>query len=266
MAVAQVTRCHMHDVSGSRSFHLPKRCPLCKGAAIERTSNVASGAIIWFHCLFCNHWWKFRTDESRANPEGELTGQVFIVTKRGITYRLASVPVRAIPEEVAKKHLKSKTMQRELEIENRQRDIEGLTSTLQDTQADEHRLWNILQEDESNSQNGAAWSAVYQKTKNITKEIEHLHFQRKQLTSAEYFFDGLPSGVSMAKTDADGRFSLVIPREGRYVIAARGPNETFRDTEPYWFVSVSLDGEPSKCLMLTNDNVLGARSEDCALL
>ena len=44
-------------------------------------------------------------------------------------------------------------MQRELEIENLQRDIEGLTSTLQDTQADEHRLWNILQEDESNAQN-----------------------------------------------------------------------------------------------------------------
>ena len=52
----------------------------------------------------------------------------------------------------------------------------------------------------------------------------------------------------------------VIPREGRYVIAARGPNETFRDAEPYWFVSVSLDGEPSKRLMLTNDNAR-ARSE-----
>jgi hypothetical protein len=137
---------------------------------------------------------------------------------------------------------------------------------LQNTQADEHRLWNILQEDESNSQNGAAWSAVYKKTKDITKKIAHLHSQRKQLTSDEQFFDGLPSGISMAKTDADGTFSLVIPREGRYVIAARGPNETFRDMEPYWFVSVSLDGEPSKRLMLTNENVFGARSEDCALL
>ena len=254
----------MHDVSGSRSFYLPKRCPLCKGAVIERTSTAGSGVLIWFHCLFCNHWWKFRTDETRVNPDGELTGQVFIVTKRG-TYRLASVPVSAIPEEVAKKHLKSKTVQRELEIENLQRDIEGLSSTLQALQAEEHRLWNILQEDESHSQHGAAWSAVYKKTKDITQKIAHLHSQRKQLTSYEHFFDGLPSGVSMAKTDADGRFSLVIPRDGRYVIAARGPNETFRDTEPYWFVSVSLDGEPSKRLMLTNDNVLGARSEDCAL-
>ena len=254
----------MHDLSGSRSFQLPKRCPICKGAVIERTSTSASGALIWFHCLFCSHWWKFRTDETRVNPDGELTGQVSIVTKRG-TYKLASVPVSAIPEEVAKKHLKSKTVQREFEIENLQRDIEGLSSTLQDIQAEEHRLWSILKEDESHSQNSTAWSVVYKKTKNITKEIAHLHSQRKQLTCDEYFFEGLPSGISMDRTDADGRFSLVLPRDGRYVIAARGPNETFRDTEPYWFVSVSLDGEASKRLMLTNDNVLGARSEDCAL-
>ena len=254
----------MHDVAGTRSFSLPKRCPLCKGAVIERTSNSASGTLIWFHCLFCNHWWKFRTDETRAKPDGELIGQVLIVTKRG-TYRLASVPVSAIPEEVAKKHLKNKTVQRELEIEDLQRDIERLSSTLQDIQAEEHRLWNILKEDETHAQNSTAWSVVYKKTKNITKEIEYLHAQRKQLTCDEYFFDGLPSGISTARTDADGRFSLVIPCDGRYVIAARGPNETFRDTEPYWFVSVSLDGEPSKRVMLTNDNVFSARSKDCAL-
>ena len=115
----------MHDVSGSRSIHLPKRCPICKGGAIERASNAAHGTFIWFHCVFCNHWWKFHTDETRTNPDGELTGQVFIVTKRGITYRLASVPVSAIPEEVAKKHLKSKTVQRELELTGRNRLTRG---------------------------------------------------------------------------------------------------------------------------------------------
>jgi hypothetical protein len=254
----------MHDVR-PQTVHLPKRCPICRGAAIERTSNAVSGALIWFHCLFCNHWWKFRTDETRANPDGELTGQVFIVTKRGITYKLASVPVRAIPEELAKKHLKSKSVQRELELENLQRDIKALITTLQAMQADEHRLWNILQEDESDAQNSTAWSVVYNKTKTITKELTHLHAQRKQLTSDEYFFDGLPSGISMARTDSDGRFSLVIPREGRYVIAARGPSDTYRDAEPFWFVSVSLAGEPSKRLMLTNDNVLGAHAQDCAV-
>ena len=255
----------MHDVSRSRSVHLPKRCPLCKGAVIERTSNGAYGAFMWFHCLFCNHWWKFYVDETRTNPDGELTGEVFIVTKRGVTYKLDSVPVSAIPEEIAQKHLKSKAMQRDDDVRKLQREIDTLTATLKAAQADEHRLWKILQEDENDTRKGAAWSVVYKKTKALPKEIERLQTQRKQLTSDEYFFDGLPSGIAVTKTDADGQFSLVIPREGRYVITARGPRETFRDTEPYWFVSVTLGGEGSKRLRLTNDNVLGAQSEDSAL-
>ena len=250
----------MDDISRPQTVHLPTRCPLCKGAVIERTSNASRGAFMWFHCLFCNHWWKFHTDDTRPNPDGELTGDVFIVTKRGVTYKLDSVPVSAIPEEVALKHLKSKTLQRELEIEKLQRDIESLTSTLQETQADEHRLWRILQEDEDNSQKAAAWSAVYRKAKTVAKEIENLHSQRKQLDSDEYVFDGLPSGIATARTDGDGHFTLVIPREGRYVIAARGPRDAFREPEPYWFVSVSLDGEDAKRLTLSNDNVLGAKS------
>jgi hypothetical protein len=250
----------MDDSSRSQSVHLPKRCPICKGAVIERTSNAASGAFMWFHCLFCNHWWKFHLEEPRANPDGELTGEVFIVTKRGITYKLDSVVVSAIPEELANKHLKSKMLQRELEIEKLQREMKRRTSTLQDTQAEEHRLWRVLQEDEDNSQKAAAWSAVYRKAKMLAKEIEHLHAQRKQFESEEYVFDGLPSGIATTTTDADGHFTLVVPREGRYIIAARGPRDAFREPEPYWFVSVSLDGEDAKRLTLSNDNVLGAKA------
>lgn len=251
----------MDDTSRPQTVHLPTRCPLCKGAVIERTSNASHGAFMWFHCLFCNHWWKFHIDDgTRANPDGELTGEVFIVTKRGVTYKLDAVPVTAIPEELAEKHLKSKTLQRELEIDKLQRDIEGLTSTLQVAQAEEHRLWRVLQEDENNSEKAAAWSTVYRKAKYIAKEIETLHAQRKQLDSDDYVFDGLPSGIANARTDADGHFTLVLPREGRYIIAARGPRDAFREPEPYWFVSISLDGEDSKRLILSNDNVLGAKS------
>jgi len=251
----------MEDTSRPRTIHLPTRCPLCKGAVIERTSSASYGAFMWFHCLFCNHWWKFHIEQQpRVNPDGEVTGEVLIVTKRGVTYKLDSVPISAIPEEVANKHLKSKTLQRELEIEKLERDMKRRTLTLRDTQTEEHRLWRVLQEDEDNSQKAAAWSVVYRKTKNLAKEIEHLHSQRKQLDSDEYVFDGLPSGIATTMTDAEGHFTLVIPREGRYVIAARGPRDEFREPEPYWFVSVSLDGEDSKRVTLNNDNVLGAKS------
>ena len=243
----------MHDVS--RPPRLPTRCRLCKGAVIERTSNAAHTGFTWFHCLFCNHWWKVRTDETITNPDGELTGEVFIVTK-GITYTLDSVPVCAIPEDVAKKHLEAKTQEREIESAKLRRALDGLTAALDIAKAEEGGLWKVLQLDDNNSEKAARWRLAYNKTKALSKEVKDLQTERARVTSGEYFFDELPTGISTAKTDGNGRFSLIIPCKGRYVVAARGPRETFRDVEPYWFVWTSLDGDTSKHLVLSNDNVL----------
>jgi hypothetical protein len=86
--------------------------------------------------------------------------------------------------------------------------------------------------------------------------VKDLQTERARVTSGEYFFDELPSGISVAKTDGNGKFSLIIPMKGRYVVAARGPREIFRDVEPYWLVWTSLNGETSRHLVLSNDNVL----------
>ncbi len=248
----------MHDVS--RPPRLPTRCRLCKGAVIERTSNAAHTGVTWFHCLFCNHWWKVRFDEHVATPDGELTGEVFIVT-RGITYTLDSVAVSAIPEDVAQKHLETKAQERDIESVKLRRALHGLTAALEIAKVEEDGLWKALQLDDANPEKSAAWRVAYNKTKDLAKEVKNLQAERARVTSGEYFFDELPAGISIAKTDGNGRFSLIIPCKGRYVVAARGPRETFRDIEPYWFVWTSLDGETSKHLVLTNDNVLDAGSE-----
>src|SRR6266540_483327 len=172
---------------------LPTRCPVCKGAVIQRMSRSTSGTYIWFNCLFCSHIWKFRIDDAPANPNGEVTGAVFIVTKGGRKYKLGSVAVSAIPEDALKKHLESKTRQSELESRKLQRDIDRLTAMLGIAKAEEDRLWKILQRDESNSRKADAWRFVYGKSKTITQQIEDLQARRQNLTSGEYFVDGLPS-------------------------------------------------------------------------
>ncbi len=264
MCVSSALLCLDTFTMSSRSLK-PTRCPLCKGAVIERTSNSAHGGFWWFHCLFCNHWWKFRNDEEvTTNLDGDLTGEIFIVTKGGITYRLDSIAVIAIPEDAARRHLDSRARHQEIDSKNLQREIDDLTATLKKAKAEEDRLWKILQLDESNSQKAAAWRVAYNEAKKLAKQIEGPRAQQKRVRSGQYFFEDLPSAVSAARTDINGKFTLIIPRKGQFVVAACGPYETFRDTEPYWFVSVSLDGEPSKHLVLSNDNVLDARSEDAA--
>lgn len=253
-------------VDTSRSLRLPTRCTVCKGAVIERQASPSHGTFVWFHCLFCNHWWKVRIDAPCANPTTELTGDVFIVSRGGIKHKLGLVAVNAIPADALKRHLESKTLQGEHETQKLQRDIDRLTAALRIAQAEDDRLWKILQRDESNSRKGAAWSVAYNKTNDITKRLEDLQARRQHLTSGEYFFEGLPSAIAIAKTDADGRFTLALPHRGRYGIVARASRELFKEHETYfWFVWVSLNGQRSKRLTLSNDNLLGAGSPDLAL-
>ena len=55
----------MNEASGSP--HLPTRCPLCKGAVIQRMPNKTPGTVIWFYCAFCKHVWKVRVEDDRNN-------------------------------------------------------------------------------------------------------------------------------------------------------------------------------------------------------
>ena len=253
------------DTSGSP--RLPTRCPLCKGAVIERLSASSHGTYIWFHCLFCNHHWKYhRADDIDANPASELIGDVAVVSRGGKKHRLDSVPVSVIPEDALRKHLKSKTLQSEVDRDKLRRDVDSLSAALARAQAEDDRLWKILKRDESNTQKAAAWSAAYNNAKNIAKQIEDLRVQQEYLASGEYFFEGLPPAVAEGKTNAQGKFSILIPRRGRYGIVARATRELFKKTETYyWFVWVTFDGEPSRRVSLGNENIMGAGSADSAL-
>jgi hypothetical protein len=254
----------MGDASGSP--RLPTRCPACKGAVIQRMPRSVHGTFIWFNCLFCNHIWKFRIDEVPANPNGAVTGTVAIVTRGGRKYTLGSASVHAIPEDALKKHLESKARQAELDRRKLQRDIDRLSAMLRIARTEEDRLWKILQPDENNPRKAEAWRFVYNKTKTLTEQIEDLQTRRQTLTSGDYYFDGLPSAISTAKTDPDGRFTLEIPRRGRVGVVARASRELLKGKETYfWFVWLSLDGEDAKRVRLANDNMMGAGSPESAL-
>jgi hypothetical protein len=251
----------------SAPTRLPTRCPACKGALIHRRAGWTHGASNWFYCFFCKHTWKTRVGDTRAIPDGELTGDVFVVVRRKKRQSLGSVVVHAIPEDALKEHLERTEAQRELESEKLLREIDLLATTLAEARAEEDRLWNIQKQDESNLRKAKAWSDAYNHTKKITGQLEELLTRRQQqLTSREQFLKDLPSPISSATTNADGAFRLAIPRYGRYGIVARASRELREEDQTYlWFVWVSLDGEPAKRLVLNNDNIVGAGSPDSAL-
>ena len=249
----------------SAATRLATRCPNCKGSLVRRGAGRAQGASAWFYCFVCNHAWKGRPGDARANPDGELTGHI-VVPRRKERQSLRRVVVHAIPEDALKAHLKRRTAQRTRRSQELQHEIEVLAATLADARAEEDRLWNIQKQDESDLRKAKAWSAAFTNTKKITGQLEDLQTRWQHLTSPEHFLEDLPAAISIATTDTDGRFTLPIPRDGRYGIVARASRD-LDDDEPtyFWFVWVSLDGEPAKRLVLNNDNVVGAGSPDSAL-
>lgn len=255
----------MSPISATR---LKTRCPACKGTVVERRAGWTHGTSSWFYCFFCNHTWKSRGDDARANPDGELTGHVFVVVGRKKRHPLSFVVLHAIPEDALKKHLARTVAQRESKAAKLQREIDALTAALAQAQAEEDRLWNIQKQDESDLGKAKAWSAAFNNTKEIAKQLEALLMRQQHLTSAERFFQDLPSAISSATTNADGSFTLPVPRDGRYGIVAKATREPGEreQGQPYlWFVWVSLDGESTKRLVLNDDNIVGAGSPDSAL-
>lgn len=223
-------------------------------------------ASVWFHCFFCTHVWRFGLEDARAIPDGELTGDVFVVTSRRRRHSFGLVVLNAIPEDLLKQHLERKTAECELEGRRVQREFGVLATALEEARTEEDRLWKIQERDKDNLRKANAWSVAYNKTKNLTRQLEDLRMRRGQLISGEHFFQDLPSAISSTKTHADGTFTLAIPRDGRYGIVARASRELGEEQEIYfWFVWVSLDGRPSKRLVLNDDNIVGAGSPDSAL-
>lgn len=244
----------------------PTRCPACRGAVIQRLPGRTGGTSTWVYCFFCNRTWKCRFDDVRVSPDGELTGDVFVVTKGGRRRSLGSVVLNAIPEKALKKHLERKMERGERESRTLPREIDAVAAILEKTRAEEDRLWRIQKADDNNVQKAKAWSVVYNKMKTITKQLEDLQTQRQRLITGQHFFQGLPSPISSATTLADGTFTLAIPRDGRYGIVARASGALREDKQTcFWFVWVGLDGNPSKRLVLNNDNMVGAGSPDSAL-
>lgn len=89
-------------------------------------------------------------------------------------------------------------------------------------------------------------------------------FEEKE--ALEQLFRELPSGFAFAKTDADGKFALQLDRKETVVLEAHATRLVGHTTETYhWLVRVSLDGEATKRVLLSNDNLITSGSHDSLL-
>lgn len=111
-------------------------------------------------------------------------------------------------------------------------------------------------------------SALGQKIDGLL-EMNRDVISRLKTFDEEYFsaiFSDLSKPVFSTKTDGDGNFSIRIPPEGDFVIAASTSRQVEHKTEfYYWLLKLPKDFPKDKKFSLNNDNFLGSNHPDSAV-
>lgn len=220
--------------------------------------------------------------------EGDLNGEIFIVTKGGQNIRLGLVEVRLIPEDEIRKYVSNKIPQFRkekemisLKLENAQKKLEEAKSAYfeavkykirKESDIEMNKLQNQVDvatdrkaarttDDELRDIQASTDVSIDEVNKEhryklMQLEIEVLQNEVLFFTSGAFFFNGLPDGVTKTKTDADGKFSLRIKRGQRMALAAQSNRKIIGDEENYyWLLWTSFDGNSLHKIVLSNDNL-----------
>jgi hypothetical protein len=193
----------------------------------------------------------------------EVAGQVFIVTNGGQNIRLGLVEVRAIPESEIKPFVAQKLKAAELQRPALEEAVTEARRHYEQAKANVRAAANDYM-DADFGERMSALSTRFSREDTARDKLTTLNDAEGKLgfiSAPEFFFTGLPQGVASARTDADGKFTLTVPRSGKYALAARAQREVFGSTEfYYWLVWVEADGTTKS--ILSNTNLMVANSPD----
>jgi hypothetical protein len=187
-----------------------------------------------------------------------IRGQVFIVTKGGENVKLGLVTVALYSESMIGQHIEKRNEDARLEAEAAEFELVTARERLATAKI-------LLDE---------AIKKVARKEGNATLSIQHhdeverlqsvIRFQESRLrefNTAELYFVAMPRPLATAETDADGDFKILIPRRGKYILAARADRHVSNDVEIYhWLVRVPENARRGTKLLLSNTTMTNSGS------
>jgi len=192
---------------------------------------------------------------SCGSKETEVNGEVFIVTEGAGSYKFGLVEVSVIPEKDISAYLETKNT----EIKPFKDEYERLKlQSIQDSGA----LKTAESKRTVGLGNQAEIDAAKQKATKTKNEFLAAKNKLNDVGSGEIYYKGLPKSAITALTNSDGKFTLKIPKPGRYALSAYATRKVADKTEGYlWLVLIEANGEP-KTILLSNNNNSSSGSSD----
>lgn len=247
-----------------RSKHLSARLfALVVLAAVFRGSFLMMGMIFLAACEKSS-----QKGEASAPPTahtGMLHGQVFIVTQGGESIKLALTEIKLYKPsdiELAKAEYREANDERQEAFKRREEELLKRRDNFRQ-ELDALKQTYAVQGEDSPELRG--------KIADLQIKVEGAQIDTAQLNKDKQkddslFFQHLQNPFATATTDADGKFDISVPANERFAIAAMNHRRVGGDTEKYfWLVWVSLDGQGSKTLMLSNRNLITGTDPDNVL-
>lgn len=216
-------------------------------------------------------------DTDCHRPEyGKLDGDLFIVTEGAANVKLGLVEVRVLPYEETKRSIAQTKAQVDQEIAALQPKLDAARKALGSAEA-RYRALGREAKDDVNRIEGENYQAAYEAANAAIdraaraqtgvglakRAVLDLEEQVRAQNSGARYLANLPSPLTSVKSDADGKFSIQLDKSATVVLAAHATRQVVGQAENYyWLVPVSLDGQLSKRIFLSNDNLATSDSKD----
>jgi len=207
-----------------------------------------------------------------ASPakQDKVTGQMFIVTRGSENIRLGLVEVSAIRLDSLQAHIagSARAWNEGPEVRQQKRiaEAKSLLAVAQKelrgapARAQANEIAYIRGDIPTSKYMGgqAGYTAtVRMRVANLQKLLESYRAFAGRGPSAGYLFRDLPQPLATAKTDADGRFELMVPAGVPVAILAAATRETPGAVEKYhWMVRLNNSARQGTALLLSNDNLI----------
>lgn len=208
-------------------------------------------------------------------PQFELTGEMFIATKGGVSYKLGAVDIGIYPRAQIDAWIKERRTAQLAALAEISPPAKKASHAAEDAwqkyqecsdayiKALQSPIPKIAEEVaprfERTRQAKAAMDAAEAEMKEKKRVAEQHQELMKIALSGLIYFEGLPPAMKSARTNSDGRFSIKLERGREYAIAARAQRVAGDSTERYYWIvpAPKADGDRVE-ILLTNTNLNSA--------
>jgi len=189
-----------------------------------------------------------------CNREGELKGDVFIVTEGAQNFKLGLVEVSAIPEAEMKKFMEEKKKTVDADIAQRQQEYDSIkqqydqaynnyqqaSRAYSDAISSMGRATGDYGEFQSRSSDADRYrDQSFAKARTVDDLSAKLGVAERNLNLAKSpapFFVDMPKPIATTTTDADGKFTMKLPTRGQYALAAHASRQVVGSKEEYYWL------------------------------